>query len=318
MRNKYIFGPVLSRRLGISLGVDLVPFKTCTLNCVYCECGETTDLTVRREEYVPLEDVLDELHCYLRHKPNLDYITFSGSGEPTLYSRIDLVINFIKEHYPQYNVAVLTNGTLLTQAEVRRQLERADLVIPSLDAVSVEVFKKINRPHPSLNCQDIISGLIQFRNSYPGKMYLEVFIVPGLNNTESELELLKSSIQKINPDSIQLGTLDRPGAESWVEAATEKEMEIIASYLGNVNIIGKFRTRPAPSAIMQDITQDRERAIMMTLERRPCTAEDLAQALQLRLAEVSKYLNLLLEKGRVECEKQKRGTFFKPIREKQI
>lgn len=310
MKYRYLFGPVPSRRLGISLGVDLVPFKTCTLNCVYCECGETTDLTVKREEYAPLEDVLDELRAYLQHGPKLDYITFSGSGEPTLYSRIDRVIDFIKSNFPRYSVAVLTNGTLLMQAGVGEQLERADLVMPSLDAVSEEVFQKINRPHPGLSCQEIISGLISFRKMYWGKLHLEIFIVPGLNDTKPELELLKQSIRKIKPDSIQLGTLDRPGTEPWVRAATAERMETIASYLGKpgiTEIIGEFRTHQNRPAVMQD----QKEAIMMTLKRRPCTAEDLARILQLRLSEITKYLNFLLRKGDVECEKQRRGTFYK-------
>lgn len=307
MKYKYLFGPVPSRRLGISLGVDLVPFKTCTLDCVYCECGKTTDLTIRRNEYASLEEVLEELHAYLKYSPKLDYITFSGSGEPTLYSRIGQVIDFIKNNYPQYSVAVLTNGTLLTQAEVRKQLEHANLVMPSLDAVSENVFQKINRPHHKLSCQEIISGLGSFRSLYSGEMHLEVFIIPGLNDTETELELLKMSINKIEPDAIQLGTLDRPGTEPWVRAATAEKMEKIASYLGKASIIGEFRTRQEKPAVMQD----QEQAIMMTLKRRPCTAEDLAHILQLRLSEIVKYLDLLLKKGRVKCERQRRGTFYK-------
>jgi wyosine [tRNA(Phe)-imidazoG37] synthetase (radical SAM superfamily) len=307
MKYKYLFGPVPSRRLGISLGVDLVPFKTCTLDCVYCECGKTTDLTVERKEYVQVEKVLEELNEYLSDGPDLDYITFSGSGEPTLHNRIDLVIDYLKDDFPQYSVVVLTNGTLFTQAEVREQLKRADVVIPSLDVASELLFKEINRPHSSLKCKDMISGLVQFRSDYQGEMRLEIFIVPGLNDTELELSLLKKAIQEIKPDSIQVGSLDRPGTEPWVKAATKEELGKIASYFGSADVIGEFRSLKTISGFSRDQVQN----IVLTLKRRPCTAEDLAHILQLRLAEVTKYLRLLLETGKIESEKQKRGHFYK-------
>jgi wyosine [tRNA(Phe)-imidazoG37] synthetase (radical SAM superfamily) len=287
--------------------VDLVPFKTCTLNCVYCECGETTDLTVQRKEYVPVQDVLKELYIYLRNGPDLDYITFSGSGEPTLHSRIDLVIDYIKDNFPQYSIAVLTNGTLLMQGEVREQLKRADVVIPSLDAASQKVFQEVNRPHVSLECRDVIYGLVQFRREYRGEMRLEVFIVPGLNDMEEELEALKKAIHEIKPDRVQLGSLDRPGTESRVRAASKKDLKRIASFLGNAEIIGEFK----PRKNMPGFSQDWKQNIIMTLKRRPCTAEDLSHVLQLRLVEVYKYLQLLLETDQVECEKQERRIFYR-------
>jgi len=151
MKFKHLFGPVPSRRLGISLGIDLVPYKTCTANCVYCECGKTTNLTIERKEYIPTDEILNELDVYLKQAPDLDYITFSGSGEPTLHSKIGEIINFLKKNYPQYKVAVLTNGTLLFHKELRDELKNADIIKPSLDAGSDEIFKKIKRPHENLN-----------------------------------------------------------------------------------------------------------------------------------------------------------------------
>ncbi len=307
MENKYLFGPVPSRRLGVSLGIDLVPYKTCDLDCIYCECGKTTCLTVERKEYVPVRDVLKELKNYLQEKPDLDYITFSGSGEPTLHSRINLVINFIKDYFPLYKVAVLTNSTFLTQSRVREQLKRADVVIPSLDAISEQIFRKINRPHDGLVCRDVISGIRQFRREYRGELWLEIMIVPGLNDTETELGLLKETIQEIKPDRVQLGTLDRPGTEPWVKAASRKDMERIATVLGGFNIIGKF----ASSRLVTGIGRNREKDIMMLLKRRPCTAEDIAHILQLRLLEVNKFLKLLLETKQIDYEEQGRGKFYK-------
>jgi len=237
MDNKYLFGPVSSRRLGVSLGIDLVPYKTCDLDCIYCECGKTTCLTIERKEYVPVREVFKELQNYLQEKPNLNFITFSGSGEPTLHSEIGRVIGFIKEFYPQYRVAVLTNSTFLHKGEVRKQLKGSDIVIPSLDAVSEEVFNKINRPHAGLVCSDVISGIIKFSREFHGEIWLEIMIVPGLNDTEKELGLLKEVIQEIRPERVQLNTLDRPGTEPWVKAARRTDMERIAAALGGSELI---------------------------------------------------------------------------------
>ncbi|RLC09648.1 MAG: hypothetical protein DRI24_21450 [Deltaproteobacteria bacterium] len=197
----YLFGPVPSRRLGISLGIDLVPMKTCTLNCIYCECGRTTDLTLSRREYVPLPEVKAEFLHYQSNHPRPDYITFSGSGEPTLNSSIGKIIRFIHSHDTGIPVAVLTNGTLLFDPQVRKELKPASVVMPSLDAATDKVFIKINRPHSRSSVKGMIEGLIQFRKEFKGLIWLEIFIVTGLNNTESELTALKRAIQKISPDT---------------------------------------------------------------------------------------------------------------------
>ncbi|MDK2863513.1 MAG: hypothetical protein PWQ46_1223, partial [Methanomicrobiaceae archaeon] len=194
MAYRYLFGPVPSRRLGISLGIDLVPHKTCSFNCIYCECGQTTDLTCERREYVPTNRVIAELDDFLATAPDLDYVTFAGSGEPTLHSGIGEIISFIKDRYPRYRVAVLTNSALFTDPDVRAALMRADLVVPSLDAVSEEVFVKINRPSPGITAGQVLEGLLDFAREYTGEVWLEIFIVPGVNDTDKELRLLKDAV----------------------------------------------------------------------------------------------------------------------------
>ncbi len=191
---KYLFGPVPSRRLGISLGVDLVTHKICSLDCVYCECGHTTNLTCERKEYVPLEAVLKELDHYFKNNQDPDYITFSGSGEPTLNTAIGKVIEFIKENKKDVSVALLTNGTLFSQKHVRDDVINADLIIPSLDAVSLIAFRKINRPCPDLNLEEYIQGLIDLRSEFKGDIWIEVLIIPGYNDSQENLESLKKSI----------------------------------------------------------------------------------------------------------------------------
>ncbi len=307
MKYHHLFGPVPSRRLGLSLGVDLVPHKTCTLDCVYCECGETTNLTVTRKEYVPVKDVIAELEHYLASKPDLDYITFSGSGEPTLHSGLGTIVDHIKDNYPDYKVCLLTNGTLFTEPAVRKEVLRTDLIVPSLDATCSDPFSQINRPHHELNCDEIIESLVSLRHEYKGFMSIEVLIIPGINDTTGELKSLKETLEKIEPDLVQVGALDRPGTEEWVEAAPKEKLQQIADYLGNTELIGAFKPEHKVSSI-KGLQSNR---ILNTLRRRPCTVSDLQQALNLRPAEIQKYLNLLQSRGVIEAEKRERGTFFK-------
>ncbi|MBW1767071.1 MAG: radical SAM protein, partial [Deltaproteobacteria bacterium] len=284
---QYLFGPVPSRRLGISLGVDLVPMKTCSLNCIYCECGRTTALTLTRREYVPLDMVKSEFSHYIEHHPVPDYITFSGSGEPTLHSGIGEAIRFIQSYKLEIPVAVLTNGTLLFEEKTRNELKKAAVVIPSLDAVSGDLFKKINRPFPRLQIDRMIEGLIRFREIYTGQLWLEIFIVPGLNDTDAELTLLKKTIGRIQPDRVQLNTLDRPGPVSDIRAATRKELQRIIDFwqLPQAEIIAKTKERTSVVSYRQDV----ESAILETIARRPCTLEDLTKILGLHTNEVNKY-----------------------------
>ncbi|MGC9356194.1 MAG: radical SAM protein, partial [Mariniphaga sp.] len=205
---KYLFGPVPSRRLGMSLGVDLVPRKVCSLNCVYCEVGETTKLTTQRMNYIPATKITSELDHYFSNNPLPDYITFSGYGEPTLNAGIGEIIRYLKEKHPAIPVAVLTNGTLFSEARVRKELLMADLVLPSLDAATQACFEKINVPAQGLTIRDYINGLADFKKEFSGIIWLEVFILPGYNDSETELIALKKAIQKIGPDRIQLNTLD--------------------------------------------------------------------------------------------------------------
>ena len=309
MKYKYLFGPVPSRRLGISLGIDLVPMKTCSLNCIYCECGRTTHLTVARREYVPIEVVKSELSDYLTHHPRPDYITFSGSGEPVLNSRIGDVIRFIQSQTSEISTAVLTNGTLLFDKKVRDELKDAAVVIPSLDAATGDVFKKVNRPHPKLDVNTIIDGIIRFRGAYTGQLWLEVFIVPGINDTETELSALKQAIEKINPDRVQLNTLDRPGVVEDIRAATREELKRVLDFwqIDNAEIIAKAPERKGLPAYRNDI----QSAILGTIARRPCTLEDLTKILGRHANEINKYLDVLEADQKIQTEKQQRGIFYR-------
>jgi wyosine [tRNA(Phe)-imidazoG37] synthetase (radical SAM superfamily) len=305
---KYLFGPVPSRRLGMSLGIDLVPHKVCSLNCIYCECGRTTLLTTERKEYIPYKAVTEEIDHYLRHNPRPDYFTFSGSGEPTLNSRIGDVLRFIKSK-SDVPVAVLTNGTLFYDKEVRSELLDADVVLPSLDAAEELAFRKINRPWHKLNIPEYIQGLIDFRKEYAGLIWLEVLIIPGINDNPENLQALKEAFLSIQPDEIQLNTLDRPGAVENIRAATRKELQEIVDFwnLPQVKIIASAPNRKK----IVSYRDDTETAILETIKRRPCTLEDLHKILGLHINEINKYLDVLEDEKKIYSVREKRGLFYK-------
>ncbi|KUK59808.1 MAG: Radical SAM domain protein, partial [Methanoculleus marisnigri] len=240
--------------------------------------------------------------------PDLDYVTFAGSGEPTLHTGIGEIISFLKDRYPRYRVAVLTNSAFLTDPEVRAALMQADLVVPSLDAVSEEVFERINRPCPGLTAGQVLAGVVTFAREFPGEIWLEVFIVPGENDTEEELLRLKDAIAAIGPDRVQVNTLDRPGTEIWVQPATPGAIERIASMLGgNAGAIG---AAPEGRALPPEV-EDAVEIILATIRRRPCTPDDIAVLTGLRPAEVAKCLRLLEARGRVEPVRENRGVFYR-------
>ena len=305
---KHIFGPVPSRRLGMSLGIDLVPHKVCSLNCIYCECGRTTDLTLERKEYIPFDEVITELKDYMKNNSVPDYITFSGSGEPTLNSRIGDIIEYIKGNYSDIKVAVLTNGTLFPDKKVRDDLLKADLVLPSFDAASTLAFKRINRGSSSINLDEYLQSLIDFRKEFKGTIWLEILIIPGYNDSREDIDLMKDAILKINPDSVQLNTLDRPGAIDGIRAATHEELQNIVDTwdLDTVEIIAKVQKRKDSKSFSKDI----ESTILQTISRRPCTLDDMAQILGLHYNEINKYLDTLEADGKISHTRQKRGIFY--------
>ncbi len=315
MQYKYIFGPVLSRRLGISLGVDLVPHKTCSLDCVYCECGKTTFMTLEQKEYIEFKHVKNELEHFWNHNDDPDYITFSGSGEPTLNNSLGKIINFIKKSRPNIKTAVLTNSTLFDDPAVRQSLLKADLVMPSLDTVSQKAFKKINRPDKNLDINKIIQGIIDFSKEYRGKIWLEVLILQGFNDSVQDLQQLKKSIKDINPDLIQINTLDRPGAVAGIKPLSRTELEKAKAVLGfdNMEIIAKVNKniRANPEIEKENI----ETAIINTINRRPCTTQDLLQLLGIEMTLLQKSIAELEQKKIITGTKKERGVFYHTVKQ---
>ena len=308
---KNIFGPVPSRRLGLSLGIDLVPFKVCSMNCIYCEVGRTEKLTVERKEYIKYDEIVTELDSYLSKNPYLDFVTFSGTGEPTLNNKIGDLVVYLKSNYPQYKLALLTNASLLNDEQVRREIEMFDIILPSLDAVSNKVFIRMNRPHPKLKIGDIIDGLIQLRIEYSNQIWLEIFIVPGINDNYEEISLLKKSVMRIDPDKVQLNSLDRPGTESWLKPLSPEKLKEIVNLFKPINaeIIGKYSSAKKNYLVDNDI----EEIVLEALKRRPCTLDDLNYMTGRKINELNKYLFTLCEKGIIKEERKNRGLFYKLI-----
>ena len=254
---------------------------------------------------------MEELDHFLSHNQIPDYITFSGSGEPTLNSRIGDVIEHIKGSYPDLPVAVLTNGTLLRDPSVRSELLRADLVLPSLDAATQQAFRRISRPHNSLTVHEHIRGLMDFRREFSGDILLEVFVLPGFNNDSENMVSMKRAVESIQPDRIQLNTLDRPGAVSGLSHAGYVELQkIMADWaLPGMEIIASVSERRKALSFRGDI----EETIQQTIARRPCTLDDLSRMLGLHANEINKYLSTLEESGKIESVHMDRGVFYQTI-----
>ena len=292
---RYIFGPVASRRLGRSLGVDLVPYKTCSFDCLYCELGTTTHLTLERKMYSAPQEIIDELKSYLKKLAlQPDYITLGGSGEPTLHDHLGTIIAEIKK-LTSIPVAVLTNSSLLYRDDVKEALLRADVILPSLDTVSPSLFTSLNRPHPALDVKKIIQGLIDFRKLFTGQIWLEILFCRGVNDSEEEVMRLNEVIREINPDKIQLNTLDRPPAEESVFPVCREELERIKRFFGEK---AEIITDSLPEDAQGNIADGKKRVYNL-VRRRPCTFDEISLTLGIPKMSLMDLIEVLKNEGKV-------------------
>lgn len=301
---KYLYGPVPSRRLGRSLGVDIVPFKVCSLDCVYCQLGKTTEKTLQRGDFLPVSAVLAELKDKLTAGLEADFITIGGSGEPTLHSRLGALIDGIKK-ITDIPVAILTNGTMLYKPDVRADCAKADVVLPSLDAGDEQTYQRINRPHSGLSIEKLISGLCAFREEFAGQIWLEVFLIEGFNTDNRQIAKIKEAIDRIRPDKVQLNTAVRPTAEPGIKALDAEKLRAIAEQLGeNCEVIADFssvRNGGSSGAKAEDV--------LSMLKRRPCSLSDISSALGLTQNEALKYITHFQQQGVIDS-RQKDGVIF--------
>jgi wyosine [tRNA(Phe)-imidazoG37] synthetase (radical SAM superfamily) len=232
---KYVYGPVPSRRFGISLGISPIPKKTCNYSCIYCQLGRTNHMTNTRQMFFSIDEIMSEFDEIINNKINFDIITIVGEGEPTLYLGLgELISEIQKRTYKP--VAVITNGALLYDSEVRKELYDANIVLPTLDAYDEESFKKINRPHGSISFAMVADGLKLFSKEYKGQLWIELMLISGINDDEKSLEKYSEILNKLDYDKLYINTPVRPPAEFFVEAVEHEKMEHAVDVLGGISI----------------------------------------------------------------------------------
>ena len=306
-KSKYLFGPVPSRRLGRSLGVDIVPLKTCSQNCIYCQLGIDAETTTERKPYIEIDAVIAELSGRIKTGLDADYITLSGSGEPTLNSQIGELIRQIK-NISTIPIAVITNGTLLNDPAVRKDLIDADVVLPSLDAGDEETFRKINCPHIEVTLSSLVEGLCKFRNEYDGQIWLEVFLCEGVNTSDDQIGRIREIIERVKPDKVQLNTAVRPVVHAHAVRLDQVHLVDIAAKLSeNVEIIADFSRIIGPK---DDVYSSD--SVFYMLRRRPCSIDDICAGLNISHSTAKRYIKTLLDKGLVREKNLSGVSFFEP------
>jgi wyosine [tRNA(Phe)-imidazoG37] synthetase (radical SAM superfamily) len=299
---KYLFGPVPSRRFGRSLGVDLTPFKTCSFDCVFCQLGRTINKTLIRSEYVPIEAVLSEIESWLETGCDADYVTLSGSGEPTLHSGFGEVIQLLKQR--SIPSVLLTNGSTLMLPEVRDAASFADIVKVSLSAWDQRSFGWINRPHPQLQFDDLVEGIKKFRTQFAGSLWMEVFMLLGINSAPENVKKIAAKIKEIKPDRVHINTVVRPPAEEFAAPMQPVKLaSLVRMFDPPAEVIAEFN-----SNFEKNITATKD-SILSMLQRRPCTIAQIAGGYGMHIAEVSKYLGDLMRTGQIK-EKRRKGAVY--------
>jgi wyosine [tRNA(Phe)-imidazoG37] synthetase (radical SAM superfamily) len=300
-----VYGPVPSRRLGFSLGVDILPYKTCSFDCIYCQLGKTAKKTWRRARFFSAREILAQVRKAVHSGRRMNHITFSGSGEPTLDVEIGRLIREIKKT-TSTPVAVLTNSSFLSRKSVRQALRAADVVVPSLDAASAAGFRRVNRPHPSIRIEKIIAGLESFRREFKGQIWLEVMLVRGVNDSPADIQALRRAIARINPDKVQLNTVVRPPAEKWARPLGRRALEKIRKELGaRAEVVVNFRKRPQAR-----MARNLRREILSIVERRPITVKDMADTLGRKESEVRREIRPLLRWRRIRRRRHQGAVYY--------
>jgi wyosine [tRNA(Phe)-imidazoG37] synthetase (radical SAM superfamily) len=305
---KCVFGPVPSRRLGQSLGIDAIPLKTCNWNCVYCQLGRTSPLTNERKDYFPPEEIAAEVRETLEaHQPGeIDWVTFVGSGETLLYASMGQLLRQVKG-ITDLPLAVITNGSLLYLPKVRQELDAADAVLPTLDAGTAGLYRRINRPHPEITFERLVAGLIAFREEYRGKLWVEVMLVRGLNDTPQALTDIARVLQKVRPDAVHINLPGRPPAETWVQLPSAEALVQAVAILGNIAEV----VHPAEGDFDLSGYENLIDAVVAIITRHPMRQQELERALELwSPGQVSQVLANLEASGRAQVVERYGDRFW--------
>jgi wyosine [tRNA(Phe)-imidazoG37] synthetase (radical SAM superfamily) len=307
---KYVYGPVLSRRLGQSLGVDPIPLKTCNWNCVYCQLGRSTPLTNQRKDYFPAQKIFKEIIDALKtYEPyQIDWITFSGSGEPLLCASIGWIIRELSQ-VTRIPIALITNGSLLYLQEVREAIMDADAVLPSINAGSAELYRRINRPHPEITFTKHVEGLVKFRNIYRGRLWIELMLIKGLNDTEEALKDIAAVLRNIRPDEVHINLPVRPPSETWIWPTEEDGLIRAMAVLGDVARV----IRPINGALVLGHYETVIDAVLGIITRHPLREEELIRMLEHWTPwEVRAAIAELQESGKIQVVERYGKRFFCP------
>ena len=288
---KYLFGPVPSRRYGVSLGVDLALPKTCTLNCRFCQLGPTPQATVTRSDTPPMDEIIAELRGWLATAQRADFITASGSGEPTLHTRFGDLFRFVSGETP-YRSLLLSNGSLFFLPEVRRDAALADVVKVSLHAWDQASFERVARPHASLRFDAILDGYRAFRQQFAGRLDLEVFIIPGINDGDEQAQRIANLAQSFAPDAITLNTAVRPPADGSVTACPAERLHALTALFGPAARAGGAEPKTAPVELT-------EAALIALVSRHPVSLHALAATFRKTNAEMRAVLEPLAQQRRL-------------------
>lgn len=293
---KYIYGPVPSRRLGLSLGISPIPQKTCNYSCIYCQLGRTNPLTNERKMFFPVEEILKEFEEILKEDISFDIITIVGEGEPTLYLGLGELIEKIHKRTKK-PIAVITNGALLFEKQVREELFYADMVLPTLDAVSEEAFQRINRPHRSLSYQQVIEGLRLFSKEFQGEIWVEIMLIQGYNDKRESFEKLREILSTIRYDRLYLNTPIRPPAEEGVFSVSPEKMKEAVAYLGGISI-----ELLSSQGFFSEI-KDHKEAVLSIIKRHPMAEFEVVHFLKSRGC-------IEIEKIQRELERESQVIFY--------
>jgi wyosine [tRNA(Phe)-imidazoG37] synthetase (radical SAM superfamily) len=292
---KFVFGPVPSRRLGFSLGVDVIPRKCCTFDCVYCQVGKTTRKEAERQSFFDPDEIVKQVMEKVKRVPRIDVITLSGSGEPTLNADIGWILSRLKK--TGIPLTVITNASLLHRADVRRELKQADILLPSLDAATEAVFERVNRPHASLRLEVMIEGLTALRRDHKGSIWLEIMLMKQMNDDAEQIEKLGKIIDRIMPDKVQLNTVTRPPLEEEAREVGSLELATIAQAMGkHCEVIGTFEKRVGH----QDEKGWRE-SLLAVLRRRSLSFDDIIRTTGVSVLQAKRRLNRMEREGSIKA-----------------
>lgn len=288
MSKKHVFGPVPSRRLGFSLGIDLVPLKTCTYNCIYCQLFQTSNHTLERQSFFDKHEIVVEVLDAIKENKNIDYLTLSGSGEPTLNSDIGYIIDELKQH-TEIPIVLITNSSLLWMPEVRENIKHADVVMPSIDSIEDVSWRKINRPIDGIDLSLINKGLKDFTESFKGDIWMEVMLVEGVNDNIDEVKKLAEFVNSLNVDKVQINTVVRPPNEEYAKPLSKDFLDQVVTFFNHeTEIIAPFKKEGNQTEV-----EDKKKLIVDLLTRRPCILSEMAESLGVNINEASKLLQVL-------------------------